>query len=219
MILRANFKPMARTLAEVVRDLGDIPLSRIRAVPAPGTATAADLDKPGNGRCELIDGTLVEKPVGFRESVLGLWIGKVILQFVEEHDLGVVLGEAGFFWVRDDQLRAPDVTFFPWSSFPNEEVPKDVTWFSTPPGLCVEVLSPSNTAKEMDRKLEEVFDAGCKLAWIIDPEDETARVHTSAKRFKVLDKTGVLSGGKVLPGFSLPLAEVFAAGKRRKKKR
>lgn len=217
MILRANFRPTVKTLAEVVRDLGDIPLSRIRAVPAPGTATAKDLDKPGNSLCELIDGVLVEKPVGAHESFLGLYLGHLIVAFVQKHDLGVVLGADGLFWVNDEQLRAPDITFFPWSSFPNEEIP-DVTWWSVPPGLCVEVLSPSNTAKEIDRKLQEVFHAGCRLAWVIDPEDKTARIYTSAKKFKKLDARGTLSGGKVLPGFEVSLAELFAAGKRRKKK-
>ncbi|MFO0803774.1 MAG: Uma2 family endonuclease [Gemmataceae bacterium] len=218
MILRANFKPMAKTLAEVVRDLGDIPLSRIRAGPPPGTAPAAALDKPGNKLCELIDGVLVEKQMGSRESTLGLYIGRLIGNFVEEQDLGVVTGADGLFWVKDDQLRAPDVTFFPWSSFPDGEPPENVTWWSAAPGLCVEVLSPSNTTGEIDRKLREVFGSGCKLAWVIDPEDQTARVYTSPKRFKLLDKRGVLSGGKVLPGFKLPLADVFSAGKRRKKK-
>ena len=162
---------------------------------------------------------LVEKPKGVRESILGVRVSALIWNFVAEQDLGVVLGPDGLFWVKDDQLRAPDVTFFPWSSFPNEEPPEDETWWSAAPGLCVEVLSPSNTTKEIDRKLNEVFDAGCKLAWIIDPEDKTARVHTTAKRFKLLDGRGVLDGGKVLPGFKLPLAELFASTVRRRKKR
>ena len=191
MILRANFRPLTKSLAEVVRDLGDIPLWRIRAVPPPGTATAADLDKPGNHLCELIDGVLVEKPVGAHESYLGLEIGRLIGNFVKKHDLGVVLGADGHFWVDEDQLRAPDITFFPWSSFPDEEIP-DETWWSVAPGLCVEVLSPTNTTAEIDRKLREIFAAGCQLAWVIDPEDKTARVYTSAKRFKLLDSRGVL---------------------------
>jgi Uma2 family endonuclease len=156
--------------------------------------------------------------MGFRETLIGAHILALIWNHAHAHDLGLVLGADGLFWVKDDQLRAPDVTFFPWSSFPDEEIPEDETWWSVPPGLCVEVLSPSNTVREIDRKLQEVFDAGCKLVWIIDPEDRTARVHTSPKRFKLLDKHGVLNGGKVLPGFKLPLADVFAAGKRRKKK-
>lgn len=216
MILRANFKPVLKSFAEVVHDLGDIPLERIRAYPPPGAATAADLDKPGNALCELIDGVLVEKAVGARESFLGAYISGLIWSFIKDDDLGVILGADGLFWVDDDQLRAPDVTFFPWSAFPDEEIP-DETWWSVAPGLCVEVLSPSNTAREIDRKLRELFGAGCQLAWIVDPETKTAKVHTSAKRFKPLDIRGTLDGGKVLPGFKLPLAELFAATKRRKK--
>jgi len=218
MILRATFKPTAKTLAEVVRDLGDIPLSRIRAVPAPGTATAADVDRPGNALCELIDGTLVEKAMGARAGLIGACLLSLVWNYVKSHDLGVVLGEAGHFWVSDDQLRAPDVTFFPWSSFPEGEPPADETWWTAAPGLCVEVLSPSNTDQEIDRKLRELFVSGCKIAWVIDVEAHTARIHTSAKRFKFIDEQGLLTGGKALPGFSLPLAEVFAAGKRRKKR-
>ncbi len=217
MILRVNYKPLAKSFAEVVRDLGDIPLKRIRAYPPPGTATAADLDRPDNKLCELIDGVLVEKPVGARESVLGAYINGLMWSFIKEDDLGVILGADGLFWVDAEQLRAPDVTFFPWSAFPDEELPEE-TWWSVAPGLCVEVLSPSNTEREIERKLRELFGAGCQLAWIVDPETRTAKVHTSAKRFKLLDIRGTLDGGKVLPGFKLPLAELFAATKRRKKK-
>jgi len=82
----------------------------------------------------------------------------------------------------------------------------------------VEVLSPTNTRAEIDRKLGELFGVGCKLAWVIDPKTRTAKVYTSAKRFKELDKGGTLDGGRVLPGFKLPLADLFAAARRRKKK-
>jgi Uma2 family endonuclease len=217
MILRANFKLSTKSFAEVVRDLGDIPLDRIRADPPPGTATAEDLNRPGNKLCELIDGVLVEKAVGARESLLALFINRRIGTFIESDDLGVILGADGHIWVNDEQLRAPDLTFIPWSAFPNEELPEEA-WWSVAPGLCVEVLSPSNTTAEIDRKLRELFSAGCELAWVIDPKSQSAKVYTSAKRFKALDKTGVLSGGKVLPGFKLPLAELFAATTRRKKK-
>jgi Uma2 family endonuclease len=70
----------------------------------------------------------------------------------------------------------------------------------------------------MDRTLREFFEAGSQLAWIIDPRTQTAKVYSSAKRFKPLDARGILDGGKVLPGFKLPLAELFAATKRRRKK-
>lgn len=197
--------------------LGGVPLTRIRRNPPPGTATEEDLLRAPKPICELIDGVLVEKAMGNRESFLGSWLNGVIWKHVEANDLGVILGEAGHLRLGA-QLRAPDVTFIPWSEFPDGEIPEDEAYWSVAPGLIVEVLSPGNTKAEIDRKLAELFAAGCKLAWVIDPRAKTAKVYASAKRFKELDESGTLDGGKVLPGFTLKLADLFAATKRRKKK-
>lgn len=205
------------SFAELHARLGGIPLERIRMNPSPGMATEQDLMKPHGPICELIDGVLVEKPVGDRESLLGVYVSHLIYRCVEADGLGVVLGSDGFIKVGDGLIRAPDVTFIPWSSFPDEELPEEAYW-SVAPGLIVEVLSPGNTSAEIDRKLNELFSAGCKLAWVIDPESKSARVFTSPKRFKDLDATGTLDGGKVLPGLKIPLADLFAATRRPKKK-
>lgn len=217
MIVRANFTPAVQTMAEVVRDLGDIPLERIRAKPAPGSATERDLLKAGKPVCELIDGVLVEKPVGDRESLLAAEISALVRNQIRADDLGVVLGADGYFRLSGGQVRAPDVSFTPWSEFPDEEIPEEAYW-SVAPALFVEVLSPKNTIAEIDRKLREFFAAGSRLAWVIDPKTQTAKVYTSPKRFKVIDARGTLDGGKVLPGFTLALADLFAITKRRKKK-
>jgi len=206
------------TFADLHARLGGVPLSRIRLKPPPGTATEEDLQKAGKPHCELIDGVLVEKAVGTRESMLGVYIARLISNFVDPDDLGIVLGEAGFIRLGEGLVRAPDVTFIPWSAFPDGEPPEDEAYWSVAPGLIVEVLSPGNTRAEIDRKLNEFFAAGCKLAWIIDLRLKIAKVYTSAKRVKELDETGTLDGGKVLPGFKLPMADLFAAGKPRKKK-
>lgn len=198
--------------------LGGIPLVRIRRTPAPGTATEADLLRPHGPTCELIDGVLVEKAMGLFESMLGAYISGLISNYVRENELGVVAGADGFIKLGEGQVRAPDVTFIPWSEFPDGEVPQDEAFWSVAPGLIVEVLSPGNTDAEIDRKLREFFTAGCKLAWVIDPPTKTAKVYTSAKKFKPLDASGTLDGGKVLPGFKLLLADVFASGTKPKKK-
>jgi Uma2 family endonuclease len=209
--------PALKTFADLHAKLGGVPLERIRLDPAPGTATEADLGRAGKPICELIDGVLVEKPMGAAESLLGLYLGSLVVQHARANDLGVALGADGFIKLGEGLVRAPDATFIPWSEFPDDELPEDAFW-SVAPGLIVEVLSPGNTPKEIDRKLTEFFKAGCKLAWVIDPRAKTAKVHTSAKRFKELDETGTLDGGKVLPGFALPLADLFAAAKRKKKR-
>ncbi|AWM38324.1 hypothetical protein GobsT_35470 [Gemmata obscuriglobus] len=211
-------QPALKTFADLHAKLGGVPLDRIRLHPAPGTATEADLEHAGKPTCELIDGVLVEKAMGTFESFLGIHIARLIGNHVEANDLGVVTGEAGFIRLGQDHVRAPDVTFIPWSEFPNDEVPQDEAFWSVAPGLIVEVLSPGNTTAEIDRKLAEFFKAGCKLAWTIDPRAKTAMVYTSAKSFKELDETGTLDGGKVLPGFTLSLAELFASTQRGKKK-
>lgn len=208
---------MPETFEVLHARLGLVPLNRIRTKPPPGTATEEDLERAPKPICELIDGVLVEKPMGTRESLLGMFIARLIGNHVEEGDLGVVLGEAGYIRVREAQIRAPDATFIPWSSFPDEELPEEAFW-SVAPGLVVEVLSPGNTTAEIDRKLTELFAVGCKLAWVIDPETRSAKVYTTVTRFREIDESGTLDGGKVLPGFKLPLAELFAAGKRPKKK-
>jgi Uma2 family endonuclease len=110
------------------------------------------------------------------------------------------------------------VSFIPWSAFPGGEPPEDEAYWSVAPALAVEVLSPTNTVPEIDRKIREFFAEGTKLFWVIDPAKKSAKVYTSPKRFRELDASGTLDGGKVLPGFKLPLADLFAITKRRKKK-
>jgi len=81
------------TLQDLVDGLGGIPLSRILARPAPGTATLHDLIATKN--CELVDGVLVEKAMGYRESLLaGALIG-LLRDFVMPRNLGLVTGEGG----------------------------------------------------------------------------------------------------------------------------
>ncbi len=209
-----GYQPQAGpgTVAELLASLGGVPAERVLTKPAPGTATEADVDDARRrGRlCELIDGTLVEKAMGSLSSLLALELGRLLGNFNAEHRLGVLTGADGFLKFRPDLLRAPDLTFIPWSAFPNGELPTDAYW-SVKPALVVEVLSPNNTKPEIDRKLGEMFAAGCKLAWVIDPATKTARVHTSAARSRPLDESGTLDGGKVLPGFKIALADLFAA--------
>src|SRR5690242_18446548 len=96
MIVR--YAPPVPTIAELLHDLGDIPAERIWLVPAPGTATEQDVvqahDKH-NRLCELVDGTLVEKPMGLRESREAVVLGSILEAHTERHDSGLVVGADG----------------------------------------------------------------------------------------------------------------------------
>ena len=154
--------------------------------------------------------------MSFKEAYLaGILIG-LIWDYLKTHDLGIVTPGDCQIRFRIGLVRIPDVSFIPWSRIPGEVVP-DEPIPRIIPTLTVEVLSRSNTPAEIDRKIRDYFSAGVKLAWVIDPRSETAGVYTSPTRSKELSSTGTLDGGKVLPGFKLPLADLFAATRRRKK--
>ena len=208
----------ALTFADLLDELGGIPPSRVRLRPAPGRATEKDVIriKAQEKRLfELVDGVLVEKAMGARESFLAVHISFLLKVFLQENDLGAVLGADGMLQLRPRLVRIPDVSFISWDQIPGGEFP------SKPipdlyPDLAVEVLSPSNTPREIERKLSEYFAAGCRLAWIVDPKTRTADVYTATDECQHLRPTQSLDGGDVLPGFKLPLKELFASTRRRR---
>ncbi len=200
------------TVAELVRDLGDIPLSRILLTPSPGTATEADqlrMCESGDCLVELIDGTLVEKAMGAREGFMAVTLIILLGNFVRKQNLGIVGGADVIHRIIDGQNRLPDVSFTAWDTLPEDDAHLQPIADCTP-DLCIEILSESNTRKEMDRKRKEYFRGGAKLVWEIEPEDRTVAVYTSPARCKTLRESDTLDGGKVLPGFAMSLAEFFA---------
>ena len=217
----ATIAESEQTVADMLHWLGDIPAERIRLVPAPGTATESDvlrfLEAPQKSLCELIDGVLVEKPMGATEGLLAMWLGHMIWSVVDKNDFGFVYGADSPFRLRLGLVRFPDICFISWDRIGGDEWPNDPI-ARIIPELAVEVLSQSNTVAEIELKLDHYFEAGVRLAWIIDPTATTAAVYTSRRRVKHLDATGELDGGKVLPGFKLSLAELFSVPKRKKKR-
>jgi Uma2 family endonuclease len=200
--------PKFQTVAELLHQLGDISPERIRLHPTPGKATERDLLKPGSKLCELIDGTLVEKTMGAVESMLNFEFGLFLGPFVKRHRLGVVLGTDGMVRLMPGQVRLPDISFISWDRLPGGK-PPTTPILDLAPDLAVEVLSKSNTKAEMKRKLREYFEAGVRLVWLIDPKTRTVVVHTSPGASTKLGEGEILDGGDVLPGFALPLAELF----------
>lgn len=205
--------PAARewSAADLLEHFGPIPLWRIRTIPSPGAATEDDvleIHHREDRLCELVDGVLVEKTVGTQESYLAVLLSRLISEFVESHDLGFVLGSDGMARLNPGLIRIPDVSFVSWRHFSQRRVPA-TPMLDLAPDLAVEVLSPSNTTKEMERKLRDYFEAGVSLVWYIDPPSRTVRVYRAPEEVRVLDESGTLDGFEILPGFSLSVARLF----------
>jgi Uma2 family endonuclease len=213
------------TVADLLEKLGGVPPERVRLKPPPGTATEEDLleiQRREKRNCELIDGVLVEKPLGYRESMLAAWIIMLMADYFRQHDVGTVAGADGAVRLMAGLVRIPDISFIAWDRLPGREVP-DTPILGLAPDLAVEVLSRGNTPKEMSLKLREYFLAGVRLVWLVDPRKRTVRVYTAPDQSTRLTEGQALDGGDVLPGLRLPLREVFGrtpkarARKKRKK--
>jgi Uma2 family endonuclease len=214
-------RPKFDNFAKLLHQLGDVPLERIRMEAAPGAATEKDVlavrAGPERRLCELVDGVLVEKAMGVRESMLAVFLAHLIHDYLQEDPRGIVLGADGMIRTFPGQVRIPDLSFISWERLPSEEVP-DEGISSIVPNLAVEVLSPGNTKAEIDRKLRDYFVAGVELAWVIDPKTQTAKSYTTPEDVQRIGKTGSLEGGSVLPDFRLPLKQLFASLQRPRKR-
>jgi Uma2 family endonuclease len=200
-------------MSKLLKRLGGISPRRICMKPEPGTATVADvirMEEKYNRLFELVEGTLVEKVMGLRESLVAQKLGRVLGTFAEDtHKLGVVSGADGTIKLLGALVRIPDVAFIAWDRLPNRQVPAAKVP-EVVPNLAVEVLSRGNTVLEMERKLKEYFLAGVDLVWFVDVASRTVRVFTSPDDFTQLTSADTLTGGAVLPGFTVPVADLFA---------
>jgi len=198
-------------VADLLKRLA-VPAERIRLDPRPGHATEDDVIK--NDTCELIDGTLVEKAMGYYESRLAAALIYFLESYFDSNPNWFLLGEAGLIRVTQDQVRVPDVSVYSWDRFPGRKLPPGQI-LDMVPDLPVEILSPTNTKAEMARKRREYFAGGAKLVWEADPATRSVEVFTAADVSTMLNENGTLDGGTVLPGFTLSIRVWYArAGER-----
>jgi Uma2 family endonuclease len=199
-------------LAELMDRLGHVPLSRVCLDPFPGTATRRDLlRKHGRPRklYELVESTLVEKPMGHVEAIVAAKLIVRLGGFIELHKLGYFSGADDLIELMPKLVRAPDVSFTSWAQRPDRTADTDAI-SKVIPNLVVEVLSEDNSRGEIAKKLKDYFFAGVQLAWVIDPRTRTAEAYTAPDAKADVPTDGSLDGGAVVPGFTLPLAALFA---------
>lgn len=213
-------QPGPGSVADLLHQLGDVAPERVRMNPSPGTATLDDLIAANESKtgpvCEWVDGTLVEKTMGFHESTVAMIVGFEIELYLRSNDVGTITGPDGVMKILPKIGRAPDVAFLAWASLPGgKPPPRSDKVPAVVPDLAVEVLSESNRPGEMARKRDEYFRAGVKLVWEIDPESRSATVYTSPTAAQPIPADGTLDGGTVLPGFRLSLKTVFDRADRR----
>lgn len=173
--------------------------------------TAEELERMGHQDFgyELVRGELVPvSPPGPEQGRLATHLASELFVFVRAHGLGTVYVETGYIlFRRPDTVRGPDISFLSRERSAAVRGRRGFVPFA--PDLAVEIRSPDNTLAELTAKAQEYLEAGTRLVWLVDPPSQTVQVHQPGRAVHVPPRGGVLDGGEVLPGFTLPLAELF----------
>lgn len=197
------------TIADLLDQLGGISAGRVLRHPAPGTATEADLVRLAAQQrryCELVDATLVEKPVGHRESRLAMWLVIEIGIYLKTHPLGILAGPDAPHRLPSGRVRMPDVAYIPLERIPEgaDHNAPIVTWI---PALAVEVLSEGNTPAEMDSKCDDYLTSGVNCVWVADPVSKAVTIYHKDQPAVVLGEMDLLDGEDFLPGFTCSIRD------------
>lgn len=182
-------------------------------VPRDGTRMTLDefLALPDAPRAELEDGVFeVVPPAGGPHGSVNTRLLSRLAPYVLDRDLGETYDSSTAFVLRvgpPPLVRSPDVSFVRRGKDDPATAPGSVP---LAPDLAVETLSPSDRAGKVPRKIKEYFEHGTSLVWLIDPQHRTAAVYTRDGSVRWLRESDSLDGGNVIPGFSVPLAFLFA---------
>jgi Uma2 family endonuclease len=187
-------------------------------VPAVGPMTVEELEAwPDDGwQYELVRGVLVRMPFsGFEASCIGARLLTRMGAFVEDHELGEVTGADGGFrpdleHPRDTEL-APDVAFVRADRLPSRTSPEYAKALRLAPDLAVEVMSPSQSRRDLAAKARLFLSFGTRLVWVVLPKQRQVDIFRlgSDKAAATLGIDDVLDGEDVVPGFSYPVAALF----------
>jgi Uma2 family endonuclease len=155
---------------------------------------------------ELVRGRIVKMPPTKAEhGYLQSEVSGCLRDFVKPRKLGWVITECGAI-TEPDTVRGPDVAFYSIVDYPT----RPEGYFESPARLIVEILSPSDRTNRVMRTVNEYLTAGVKLVWVVDPEDKVVMVYRPGLVGKEFTEGDSLDGYDVLPGFSLPVSELFA---------
>jgi Uma2 family endonuclease len=181
-------------------------------LPAPGTPLTIDelaLLRGEGWRLELVDGRLeVMSPAGWPHGIVCQNVLDALSDWNRSTGLGQVLATDTGARLGQDNVRAPDGMWISKQKLAEAKA-AGPGFLPSAPDLAFEVLSPSDTYKRTGRRIADLLGGGCRMLWLIDPEDRWLEVHRAGHTPIRLAEGETLEGGDVLPGFSVRVAELF----------
>ena len=172
--------------------------------------TAEELLQMGShSGVELVDGEIRKmSPAGGKHGRISARVHVSLGAYVHTRGLGeTTIADTGFLLRRNpDTVRAPDLAFVRKERWTEPE-----GFFVGAPDLAVEVISPSDSYSEVNAKVVEWLQAGTQIVIVIDPGKQRAVMHRSLSETVRIEIDGVLDGGDVVPGWTLPLRDLFVS--------
>ena len=162
-----------------------------------------------DGRYELVDGEVVEMaPVNEEHGEVASNINGAFYVYSRRFNTGRAGVETGYRLQSDpDTVRGPDV-YFSLSRRPGGRA-RSAGFVSGAPEIAVEVISPSNSSAELERKVAEYLAAGSQRVWAVYPTSRTVSVHLADGTTRTYSGKDVITDAELLPGFSLSLSDIF----------
>lgn len=163
-----------------------------------------------DGKAELVRGELrVTPPPGAPHGTAAINLVVMLANHVRAHGLGRVFGDSfGYELVRLPRtVRVPDGSFVRAERLPPEGIGPGLFKFA--PDLAIEVLSPSETASELEEKLDDYLFSGTRLIWVVDPVRRTVMIVAADTPVRWLRESDTLDGGTVIRGFTCPVSDIF----------
>jgi Uma2 family endonuclease len=172
--------------------------------------TAVEFDEwvllPENSdrRFEYIAGEIVEVVSNDIASEIAINIAAELRQFLKQNPLGRVTGADGGYIIAGHRY-IPDVAFI---SYQRQAGPSGEAYNPTAPELAVEVVSPTDRIDKLMIKVGNYLAVGTRV-WVVYPDTREVQDYAAGQAVQVLDENGTLDGGEVLPGFTLPVKDIF----------
>lgn len=176
----------------------------------PDRMTAEQFDAIDHKGYELVDGKLLEKGMGALSSEIQGDILVLLKLWAKQSKLGKVYEAESMyrcFPEKPNQSRKPDVSFVRLDRLPNKRSPEGVIKIA--PDLAVEVISPNETAYDLEEKLADYRSVSVPLIWVVYPNLRVVDVHTLGQPIVRLTDSDELTGDPVLPGFRVRVADLF----------
>lgn len=160
---------------------------------------------------ELVAGRIIKgMPTGHEHGDIEAVIAALLVMFVRQAKLGKVMsGEVGLYTQRNpDTVRAADVLFISNGRY---AMVTSGSFLDVAPELIIEILSPDDAWRTVDKKLREYFAIGVVLVWIVNPESRTITAYRSMTDVREFGESDMLTGDEVLPGFTIRVDELFSS--------